>query len=81
MRFDGKLLPSPKQYSSTHASSFIINHWSNGEAGWSAGPPTEDATIYIKKVVAYYDKPAAIAEGSDVLKDTCDRARSCKVTV
>lgn len=59
----------------------IFNHWSNGDSGWSAGPPTEDATIYIQKVVAYYDKPAAIAEDSDVLKDTCDRAKACKVTV
>jgi hypothetical protein len=81
MRFDGKAIPSPKQYASTHASSYIINHWSSGAAGWSAGPPTEDATIYIKKVVAYYDKPAAVAEGSDVLMATCDKAKACKVTI
>lgn len=81
MRFDGQLLPSPKKYSSTHASHMIFNHWSNGDAAWSAGPPTADAVMTIKRVVAYYDIPADIVEGSDVVKDTCDRALACKVTI
>jgi hypothetical protein len=38
--------------------------------------------MYVKKVVAYYDKPAKMATGTGVLKGSCtDRARACKVTV
>jgi hypothetical protein len=37
--------------------------------------------MYVKKVVAYYDKPERMATGTGVLKGTCDRARACKVTV
>jgi hypothetical protein len=59
----------------------IFNHWSNGDDAWSAGPPNEEAVMIVKKVVAYYDIPVSVTEGSDVVKDTCDRAQACKVTI
>jgi hypothetical protein len=38
--------------------------------------------MYVKKVVAYYDKPAKMATGAGVLQGLCtDRARACEVTV
>ncbi|GHJ89021.1 hypothetical protein NliqN6_5423 [Naganishia liquefaciens] len=81
-RFDGTLLSNaPKVFSSRQSSHLVLNHWSNADAGFSAGPPAQDATMYVKKVVAYYDKPAKMATNSGVLKDACSRANACKVTV
>lgn len=49
---------------------------------WSAGPPLEDAVLTIRKVTAYFDKPLAIAAGTDVIKDAaCSAATACRVTV
>lgn len=81
-RFDGALLAkAPKIFSSRQSSHLVLNHWSNADPGFSAGPPIQDATMYVKKVVAYYDKPAKMVTSSGVLKDTCNRANACKVTV
>ena len=33
----------------------IINHWSNGNEGWSAGPPTQDAVLTIMYVKMYFN--------------------------
>lgn len=81
-RFDGKLLTNaPKRYPSVNPSVLVLNHWSNSDPRWSAGPPAQDAIMYVKKIVAYYDKPERMATGTGVLKGTCDRAMACKVTV
>ncbi|KAJ9110939.1 hypothetical protein QFC20_002705 [Naganishia adeliensis] len=81
-RFDGKLLTNaPKRYPSVNPSVLVLNHWSNSDPRWSAGPPAQDAIMYVKKIVAYYDKPERKATGTGVLKGTCDRAMACKVTV
>ncbi|KAH7053202.1 glycoside hydrolase family 16 protein [Macrophomina phaseolina] len=33
----------------------VINHWSNGNPNWSAGPPVEDAVLTISYVKAYFN--------------------------
>jgi hypothetical protein len=33
----------------------ILQHWSNGNAKWSGGPPTEDATVRVSYVKAYFN--------------------------
>lgn len=81
MRFDGKLLNAPKLYPSINPSSLVLNHWTSGDPRWSAGPPTQDAVIYVKKVVAYYDKPAKMATGTGVWNDGCSKALACKATI
>lgn len=58
-----------------------MNVWSNTDSRWSAGPPAQDAIMYVKKVVAYYDKPAKMQTGTGVMKGTCSKAMACKVTV
>jgi hypothetical protein len=35
--------------------SLHIAHWSNGNQGWSAGPPTEDAVMTVSYVKAYFN--------------------------
>jgi hypothetical protein len=81
MRFNGNLLNAPRLYSSVNPSSLILNHWTSADPRFSAGPPTQDAVIYVKKVVAYYDKPARMETGTGVFKDTCSRATACKVAI
>ncbi|KAM0713438.1 hypothetical protein Q7P37_010400 [Cladosporium fusiforme] len=39
----------------TNDSSFLWNNWSNGDQGWSAGPPKEDAVFKIQKIVMAYN--------------------------
>lgn len=34
---------------------WVWNNWSNGDNGWSAGPPAEDAVFKIKKIEMYYN--------------------------
>ncbi|KXX74996.1 Beta-glucanase [Madurella mycetomatis] len=45
---DGPAVPSS-------AGHLILRHWSNGNALWSGGPPTEDATVTVRYVKAYFN--------------------------
>lgn len=33
----------------------VLNHWSNGNSGWSRGPPKEDARVTVTYVKAYFN--------------------------
>ncbi|EOD48374.1 putative glycoside hydrolase family 16 protein [Neofusicoccum parvum UCRNP2] len=33
----------------------VLNHWSNGDPLWSAGPPREDATLTVSYVKSYFN--------------------------
>lgn len=37
------------------AAAFILNHWSNGNSGWSRGPPTKNARLQFKYAALYYN--------------------------
>ncbi|KAF7559193.1 hypothetical protein G7046_g4958 [Stylonectria norvegica] len=37
------------------AGPWVWNNWSNGDKGWSAGPPAKDAIFKIKKIDLYYN--------------------------
>ncbi|KAI4213126.1 MAG: hypothetical protein LQ351_004280 [Letrouitia transgressa] len=39
----------------THPGRIHFNHWSNGDNGWTAGPPTADAVMSIAYVKAYFN--------------------------
>ncbi|KAK7213502.1 hypothetical protein V2G26_020680 [Clonostachys chloroleuca] len=34
---------------------FAVNNWSNGDIGWSAGPPAQDAVFKVKSIEMYYN--------------------------
>lgn len=36
-----------------------VSHWSNGNEGWSAGPPNEDAVVTVSYVKAYFNSSDA----------------------
>lgn len=37
----------------------VLNHWSNGDPLWSAGPPRENATLAVSYVKAYFNSSDA----------------------
>ncbi|KAF4543849.1 Glycoside hydrolase family 16 [Lasiodiplodia theobromae] len=37
----------------------VLNHWSNGDPLWSAGPPEQDATMTVSYVKAYFNSSDA----------------------
>ncbi|KAK9421210.1 putative GH16 domain-containing protein [Seiridium unicorne] len=41
----------------------VLSHWSNGNAGWSGGPPTKDATSVVCYVKAYYNSSSEVRRG------------------
>lgn len=36
--------------------SFILNNWSNGDPGWTVGPPAQDNIFKVLSVVMHYDR-------------------------
>lgn len=42
-------------FAPTEAGHMILTHWSNGNTGWTAGPPTTDATMSVSYVKAYFN--------------------------
>lgn len=46
-----------------------VSHWSNGNAGWSGGPPGEDAALTISYIKAYFN--SSISETTTQSLDLC----------
>lgn len=40
----------------------MLNHWSTGNAGWSGGPPAQDAVLTLSYVKAYFNSSNATRE-------------------
>ncbi|THW93297.1 concanavalin A-like lectin/glucanase [Aureobasidium pullulans] len=40
----------------------MLNHWSTGNAGWSGGPPAQDAVLTVSYVKAYFNSSNATRE-------------------
>lgn len=35
---------------------WAVNNWSNGDRGWSAGPPRQNAVFKVKSIEMYYNR-------------------------
>lgn len=60
----------------------LLSHWSNGNPGWSAGPPSADARTVVSYVKAYFNS-SDVARGSEA-RGRCEKAlagenRVCKI--
>ncbi|KAK7935402.1 glycoside hydrolase family 16 protein [Apiospora marii] len=60
----------------------LLSHWSNGNPGWSAGPPAADARSVVSYVKAYFNSSDA-AHGGEA-RSRCEKApaggnRVCKI--
>ncbi|KAL2200922.1 concanavalin A-like lectin/glucanase domain-containing protein [Corynascus similis CBS 632.67] len=49
---DGPAVPSSPGH-------LVLRHWSNGNKYWSGGPPTEDASLVVSYVKAYFNSSTA----------------------
>ncbi|AEO68968.1 glycoside hydrolase family 16 protein [Thermothielavioides terrestris NRRL 8126] len=47
----------------------ILQHWSNGNKYWSGGPPSEDATLEVRYVKAYFN--SSVAQGQQGWESRC----------
>ncbi|TEA22566.1 hypothetical protein C8034_v002946 [Colletotrichum sidae] len=52
---DGSLIWETQSDVPSAAGPWIFNNWSNGDKGWSVGPPKSDAIFKIKDIDIYYD--------------------------
>jgi beta-glucanase (GH16 family) len=52
---DGTLLKTYTTNVPTAGSSFILNNWSNGDQGWSVGPPKADNLFKIQMIELFYN--------------------------
>lgn len=39
----------------SQAGPWLWNNWSNGDKGWSAGPPSQDAVFKVRSIDMYYN--------------------------
>lgn len=52
---DGKWLQDMTTNAPDRPGHLILNHWSNGDAAWSGGPPAQDAALTVSYVKAYFN--------------------------
>ncbi|KAK5115859.1 hypothetical protein LTR85_009453 [Meristemomyces frigidus] len=55
MYADNVWLKSFHDYVPSSPGALHLIHWSNGDSGWSGGPPTQDAVLMISYVNAYFN--------------------------
>ncbi|KAL8993808.1 MAG: hypothetical protein Q9169_006064 [Polycauliona sp. 2 TL-2023] len=78
---DGQFLYETKIGTPRRPGGLLLNHWSNGDAGWSNGPPAKDANMQFSYVKAYFNTPAGMESESfkERCKDPKDEGRICKI--
>jgi beta-glucanase (GH16 family) len=59
---DGRLVYEMTENIPSDAGRFFINHWSNGDPLWSAGPPQTDTVMTISYMKAYFNSSDAARE-------------------
>lgn len=52
---DGEWLADMTDTIPTAPGKLFLNHWSNGDPGWSGGPPKQDAVMIVSYVKAYFN--------------------------
>ncbi|KAK7966975.1 glycoside hydrolase family 16 protein [Apiospora aurea] len=57
----------------------LLSHWSNGNPGWSAGPPAADARSVVRYVKAYYN--SSNATRGEEARSRCEKAPAGGKTV
>lgn len=75
---NGRLLKSTRENVPDAAGSLHLIHWSNGDEGWSGGPPGEDAALVISYVKAYFNSSSG-ETSRESLRSCEDGGKICGV--
>lgn len=75
---NSKLLYSTTSNVPDVAGSIHLIHWSNGNAGWSGGPPKEDAALTISYVKAYFNSSSSETTQKS-LRSCVQDSQSCEI--
>lgn len=79
---DNKLVKSMTENIPTAPGRLHISHWSNGNPGWSAGPPSSDAVLTVSYVKAYFnssDANISAASMQSCPRDDSATAATCEI--
>jgi hypothetical protein len=52
---DGQIMHTMTENIPNSAGRMFMNHWSNGDPQWSAGPPAEDTSMTVSYIKAYFN--------------------------
>ncbi|PBP27872.1 glycoside hydrolase, family 16 [Diplocarpon rosae] len=66
---DGQVIGLMNSTVSPQPGHLILTHWSNGDKGWSGGPPVEEAVLSVAYVKAYFNSSNPVRQA--------DHARRC----
>ncbi|PBP25295.1 glycoside hydrolase, family 16 [Diplocarpon rosae] len=66
---DGQVIGFMNSTVSPQPGHLILTHWSNGDKGWSGGPPVEEAVLSVAYVKAYFNSSNPVRQA--------DHARRC----
>jgi len=77
---DGQFVYEMTEGIPTSAGRFFMNHWSNGDPLWSAGPPEQDTSMTVSYVKAYFNSLDAEREkGYKKRCPTFDAQKVCQI--
>lgn len=78
---DGQVLTvlSTQNLSYSTPGRLVINHWSNGNAGWSGGPPPTDAFMTVMYVKAYFNSSNPLRQSYLRNCPTYDAGKVCQI--
>jgi beta-glucanase (GH16 family) len=75
---DGVFLHEMTENVPTESGGIFLNHWSNGDPSWSAGPPTQDTVMTISYMKAYFNSTNTERSQNDY-RDRCPQYDPTKV--
>lgn len=77
---DGEYIHEMHDHIPVEAGHLFMNHWSNGDKAWSAGPPMADTPLTVSYIKAYFN--STDPERMEAHKDRCgtfDPKKVCEI--
>ncbi|WVR09774.1 hypothetical protein IAU60_006850 [Kwoniella sp. DSM 27419] len=75
--FDDKAIDGPSKFRSVDPSQVVINHWTNGDPGFTEGPPKKDLVMKVKSLAFYLQEESL--DHYPALPNGCSLEQACRV--